>query len=67
MINVVKRKGKIEPFNPDKIKGALQKATIDAGYSVEDKKDIIDQVFININKKLDKEEKIESNTREHVF
>jgi len=60
--NVVKRKGKIEPFRPDKIKGSLQKATIDAGYSLEEKKDIIDEVFKNINKKLDKEDKIESET-----
>ncbi|BDZ70549.1 ATP cone domain-containing protein [Methanobacterium petrolearium] len=38
MTNVVKKKGKIEPFNSNKIKGALQKATIDAGYTVEEKK-----------------------------
>lgn len=62
MRKVVKRKGKIESFKPDKIKGALQKATIDAGYSLEEKKDIIDEVFKNINKKLDKEEKVESKT-----
>lgn len=62
MTNVVKRKGKVESFNPDKIKGSLQKAAIDAGYSVEEKKDIIDEVFVNINKRLDKEEKIESET-----
>lgn len=62
MANVVKRKGQIESFNPNKIKGSLQKATIDAGFSVEEKKDIIDEVFANINKRLDKEEKIESET-----
>lgn len=60
MVNVIKRKGNVEPFKPDKIKGSLQKAVIDAGYSLEEKKDIIDQVFANINKKLDKEERIES-------
>jgi transcriptional repressor NrdR len=60
MTKVVKRKGAIEPFKPDKIKGSLQKATIDAGYSLEEKKDIIDEVFKNINKELDKGEKIES-------
>jgi transcriptional repressor NrdR len=60
MKKVVKRKGAIEPFKPDKIKGSLQKATIDAGYSLEEKKDIIDEVFKNINKELDKGEKIES-------
>lgn len=62
MTNVVKRKGQIEPYNPNKIKDSLQKATIDAGFSIEEKKDIIDEVFANINKKLDQEEKIESDT-----
>lgn len=62
MTNVVKKKGKIEPFNSNKIKGALQKATIDAGYTVEEKKDIINQVLFNINKKLDEEQEIKSET-----
>lgn len=62
MTNVVKRKGSIEPFNPDKIRGSLQKAAIDAGYSVEEKKDIINEVFANINKKLDKGDEIKSET-----
>ncbi|MBP1946424.1 ATP cone domain-containing protein [Methanobacterium petrolearium] len=62
MTNVVKKKGKIEPFNSNKIKGALQKATIDAGYTVEEKKDIINQVLFNINKKLDEEKEIKSET-----
>lgn len=62
MANVIKRKGKVEAFNPDKIRGSLQKAAIDAGYSVEEKKDIIDEVFTNINKKLDSEEEIQSET-----
>ncbi len=60
MKNVVKKKGDIEPFNPDKIKGSLQKATIDAGYTLDEKEDIISEVFLNINKKLDNEEKIDS-------
>lgn len=60
LTKVVKRKGTIEPFNPNKIKGSLQKAAIDAGYSVEEKKDILDEVFNNINKSLGKKEKIES-------
>lgn len=62
MANVIKRKGKVEAFNPEKIRGSLQKAAIDAGYSVEEKKDIIDEVFTNINKKLDSEEEIQSET-----
>ncbi|AXV39758.1 ATP cone domain-containing protein [Methanobacterium sp. BAmetb5] len=62
MTKVIKNKGKIEAFNPNKIKGSLQKATIDAGYTVEEKKDIINQVFANINKKIDADEEIKSET-----
>lgn len=60
MTKVVKRKGIIESFDPNKIKGSLQKAAIDAGYSVEEKKDILDEVFNNINKNIGKKEKVES-------
>ncbi|MDD3985099.1 MAG: ATP cone domain-containing protein [Methanobacterium sp.] len=62
MVDVIKRKGTKEPFNPDKIKGSLQKATINAGYSVEEKNDIINEVFTNINKKLDDKEEINTET-----
>jgi transcriptional repressor NrdR len=62
MTNVVKKKGKIEPFNSNKIKGSLQKATIDAGYTVDEKKDIINQVLSNIDKKLDEEKEVKSET-----
>ncbi|WP_429222115.1 ATP cone domain-containing protein [Methanobacterium oryzae] len=60
LTKVVKRKGTIESFDPSKIKGSLQKAAIDAGYSVEEKKDILDEVFNNINKNIGKKEKVES-------
>lgn len=62
MTKVVKKKGEIEPFKPEKIRGSLQKATIDAGYSVEEKQDIIDEVYSNINKKLDAEGEIDTKT-----
>lgn len=62
LTKVIKRKGEIEPFKPDKIRGSLQKATIDAGYSVEEKQDIIDEVYSNINEKLDEHEKIDTKT-----
>jgi len=60
LTRVIKRKGTIETYNPDKIKGSLQKAAIDAGYSVEEKKDILDEVLNNINKNIGKKEKVES-------
>ena len=62
MANVIKRKGTIEPFNPDKIKGSLQKAAIDAGYSVEEKEEIIDEIFNNVREAIGKEENIETKT-----
>jgi transcriptional repressor NrdR len=62
LTKVMKKKGTKESFNPDKIKGSLQKATIDAGYSVEEKKDIINEVFLNINKKLDNETEVSTDT-----
>lgn len=62
LTNVVKKKGNKEPFSPDKIKGSLQKAVIDAGFTLEEKNSIINEVFININKKLDNEEEIPTKT-----
>ena len=62
MTDVIKRKGTKEPFNPDKIKGSLQKATINAGYNLEEKNEIINEVFLNINKKLDNEKEINTET-----
>jgi transcriptional repressor NrdR len=62
MTDVIKRKGIKEPFNPDKIKGSLQKATINAGYNLEEKNEIINEVFLNINKKLDNEKEINTET-----
>jgi transcriptional repressor NrdR len=62
LTKVVKKKGEIEPFKPEKIRGSLQKATIDAGYTVEEKQDIIDEVYSNINKKLDEHEQIDTET-----
>lgn len=59
---VIKRKGNVEPFNPNKIKGSIQKATIDAGYTLDEKKNIINEVLTNINKKIDEEKEIKSET-----
>ncbi len=62
MTKVIKRRGTVEDFNPNKIKGALQKATIDAGYTIEEKKDILDEVYSNIIQKLRGKEKIKTET-----
>jgi transcriptional repressor NrdR len=62
LTNVLKKKGTKESFDPNKIKGSLQKATIDAGYSIDEKKNIINEVFLNINKKLDNETEVSTDT-----
>ncbi|MEN6330151.1 MAG: ATP cone domain-containing protein [Methanobacteriaceae archaeon] len=61
-MKVVKKKGKSESFKPQKIRGALQKAAIDAGYSVEEKQEILDEVFSNINRKLEKKGEVDTQT-----
>ena len=62
MKKVEKRKGDTETFDPTKIKKAVEKATIDAGYSVEEKKDIINEVYSRINKKLDEQAVLNTQT-----
>ncbi len=61
-MKVIKKKGTAEEFKVEKIKGSLQKATIDAGYSVEEKKEIIEEVFTNIQKKLEGQEEVGTDT-----
>ncbi|HMK54004.1 MAG TPA: ATP cone domain-containing protein [Methanobacteriaceae archaeon] len=61
-MKVIKKKGTAEEFKVEKIKGSLQKATIDAGYSVEEKKEILDQVFTNIKTKLEGKEQVGTDT-----
>jgi transcriptional repressor NrdR len=61
-MKVVKKKGQTESFKPQKIRGALQKATIDAGYSVEEKQEILDAVFTNIRQKLDQKGEVDTET-----
>jgi len=53
LTRVVKRKGTIETFKADKIKGSLQKAAVDAGFTVEEKQDILNEIYAKINEKLD--------------
>ena len=62
LTNVLKRKGEKESFNPDKIRGSLQKAAIDAGYSVEEKKEIIEEVFTTVKTKFKDEKEVKSGT-----
>lgn len=61
-MKVVKKKGQTESFKPQKIRGALQKATLDAGYSVDEKQKILDEVLTNIRQKLDQEGEVDTET-----
>ncbi|GAB6056567.1 ATP cone domain-containing protein [Methanobacterium movens] len=62
MVKVIKKRGSVEEFKPAKIKKSLEKAAIDAGYSVDEKKEIINSVYATINKKLDEKEEIKTDT-----
>ena len=66
LTTVVKRKGLIEPFEADKIKGSLQKAALDAGFSLKEKQEILDEVYAKVSEQLEKmvdqEGKIKSET-----
>jgi transcriptional repressor NrdR len=61
-MKVMKKKGQTESFKPHKIRGALQKATIDAGYSVDEKQKILDEVLTNIRQKLDQKGEVDTET-----
>ncbi|MEW6011233.1 MAG: ATP cone domain-containing protein [Euryarchaeota archaeon] len=62
MVKVIKKRGSVEGFKPSKIKKSLEKAAIDAGYSVNEKKEILDSVYATINKKLDEKDEVKTDT-----
>lgn len=62
MEHVIKRKGETEPYEPTKIKNALQKAAIDAGYTPEEKEDIIEEVYYNIKEQIDGKTELKTDT-----
>ncbi|HIH61774.1 MAG TPA: transcriptional regulator [Methanobacteriales archaeon] len=62
MMRVIKRRGKLEPYKPSKIRASLEKATIDAGYSLDEKKEIIDKIYETVTRKLEGKEEIKTDT-----
>ena len=50
MTEVRKRLGHTEAFDPNKIRISIQKAVLDAGYTSDEKKELIDEVSIAIIK-----------------
>ncbi|MDI3484471.1 MAG: hypothetical protein PWQ74_1058 [Methanobacteriaceae archaeon] len=61
-MRVIKRRGKLEPYKPAKIRASLEKATIDAGYSLDEKKEIIDKIYETVTRKLEGKEEIKTDT-----
>lgn len=61
-MKVVKKRGTIESYQPTKIKKSLEKATIDAGYSVDEKKKILDHVYSNINNRIKEKNEVKTDT-----
>ena len=50
MIEVVKRNGRKEPFNEEKVKNSIESALKDAGYKVQAKRRLIDKTMKDLNK-----------------
>ncbi|MDI9624575.1 MAG: ATP cone domain-containing protein [Methanothermobacter sp.] len=61
-MRVIKRRGRLEPYKPSKIRASLEKATIDAGYSLEEKREIIDKIYETVTRKLEGKEEIKTDT-----
>lgn len=61
-MNVIKRRGSRETYDPSKIRASLEKAAIDAGYSPEEKREIIEKVYQTVTEKIKGEEEIKTDT-----
>lgn len=44
MTTVIKRDGSKEPFDPDKVRRAVEKAAVDAGLALQRRKEVIEKV-----------------------
>ena len=62
IMNVIKRRGSREAYDPSKIRASLEKAAIDAGYSPEEKREIIEKVYQTVTEKIKGEEDIKTDT-----
>jgi len=62
VINVVKRRGNSESFEPDKIKKFILWAVIDAGYTLEEKKEVINEISDGMIEMTPEKSEINSGT-----
>jgi transcriptional repressor NrdR len=68
MVVVVKKSGGNEPFDGEKIRKSIEKAAIDAGYSLERIKKIIDKTIEDITEEAEKSGEIDTDAiRESIF
>ncbi len=61
MTVVIKKRGTVESFDQDKIKRSIQKAAIDAGYSLNDKEYLINEITDHVTEKLKEEDEVKSD------
>jgi len=61
MTVVMKKRGTVESFDQDKIKRSIQKAAIDAGYSLNEKEDLINEITDHVTEKVKEEDEVKSD------
>jgi transcriptional regulator NrdR family protein len=62
LTKIIKRRGYKEPFKPKKIRRSIKKAVIDAGYTLEEKDELIDEISDIIMEKVKKKSEIDTDT-----
>ena len=68
MVEVVKKGGGNEPFDGEKIRKSIEKAAIDAGYSLDRMKNIIDETIKDITEEAEKSGEIDTDAiRDSIF
>ncbi len=61
MTIVVKRRGSVENFDPEKVRRSMQKAAVDAGYSLKEKEGLIDEISEHVTEKFKAETEVKSD------
>ena len=61
LVDIVKKSGSKEPFDRAKIKRSIEKATIDANYSLEEIKTLTEEIVADITEKYKKVEELNTN------
>lgn len=68
MTNVVKRDGKREAFNPEKLRRSVKKAAIDAGHELGEKEEVVEAAVSGILKQAsDRAEMTTDEIRKNIL